>query len=125
MSTDTAPVVFATPATRIGRHEWRLVILAAGAFTPEIRYQWRALELPDAAWQADWEWPGANRHDQTLSWLPKRLAANVFSRYRQEFLDAYREVSHRARASRERELPVDNRGAERAAVGPRTIVVPA
>ena len=73
---------YATPALRIGDHEWRCIVVPFWLDTQQraTRYQFR---LPGGAWRSHREWPNYDINEGMQLGLPKQLS-RLYRDYRGE-----------------------------------------
>lgn len=79
---------YASPSMRIGKHEWRMIVVPAGRYPGTASgYQFRP--IGETAWRSEAEWPGYDRDDGAHGGMPKRLAT-LYRRHRANVMAALR-----------------------------------
>ena len=75
--TDGMQILFSSEIRKIGKHEWRIVVVTHERYGRVTAYQWRkvAHELAPRpnSWRSDREWPTYNGDDGIYCGLPKTL----------------------------------------------------
>ena len=76
----TDNLIFSTPISRLGKHEWRMIVYEKTDYTGKpvrlTEYQWRPVfqTWGDTRWQSEEKWPRYNGNDGTHAGCPKSLA---------------------------------------------------
>lgn len=63
---------YASPAMRIGKHEWRMVVVPIGRY-PETQSEYQFRRPGESDWRPSTEWPGYDADDGAYAGLPKSL----------------------------------------------------
>jgi len=75
--TDEA-IIYATPACKIGVHEWRYVVYRNRRGSPPMTYHWR--RIGNVLWQDQEQWPTYNHNDGMYAGCPKSCA-DIYRKY--------------------------------------------
>lgn len=86
--------LFETPVVRIGKHEWRVLVVSHPTADAVIEYQWRRLPAipgsPAGPWRHETEWPSHDHNDGQTAGLPKSVF-KLYAAYKDEIRAALNE----------------------------------